>query len=77
MLNSYVISFRVHHGRKFIEMPRKRYVNGQLRFYYKFEKDYVSLFEIKEIVEHFGYLKGDELFYLLPHKLLQISIRPI
>ena len=72
-----VISFRVHHGGKFVETPHKRYVDGKLGFYYDFGKDYISFFEIDGIVENFGYLKGDELFYLLPHRPLQIGIRPI
>ena len=72
-----VVSFRVHFGGKFVNTPRKRYIDEKLGFYYDFDKDYVSYFEIEGIVENFGYSIWDQLFYLLPHKPIQIGVRPL
>lgn len=67
----------MYHGEQFVEMPHKRHVGGQLRFYYDFKKDYMSFFEIERIVKNFSYIKEDEIFYLLLHRPIQIGIRSI
>lgn len=77
MLDLNIVYFQVHHGEKFVERPCKRYLDRQLKFYHEFDKDYISFFEIEKIVKNFGHVKGDKLFYLLPHRAIQISIRPI
>lgn len=66
----------MHYGEKFIERYHLRYIDGKLGCYYKFDKSHVSYFEIECIVENFGYVKGDQLFYLLPYRPIQVGVRP-
>lgn len=70
-----VVSFWLYHGGKFIKRPRKRYIDEKLGFCYEFDKNYASFFEIVRIVENFGYVKGNQLLYLLPHRPIQVGIR--
>ena len=38
---------------------------------------YQPILASRTYIQHFGYVKGDELFYLLPHRPIQVGIRPI
>lgn len=70
-----MIFSQVYYRQKIIDQPYERYIDGRIEFNYDFKRDLVSHFEIESIVQYFGYIREDRLYYLFPYKPNQTSVR--
>lgn len=70
-------TIKMHHGGRFVDLPKKEYVDGSIRHWDNCQSDYRSFFEVEDLVERTGYKSYKGLWYTLNGTSLDKGLRPI
>ncbi|GKA87816.1 hypothetical protein Tco_0809580 [Tanacetum coccineum] len=70
---------KIHHVEKFKELEKGRYVNGLVAYVDGFDIDQFSIHELNVLMEEFGYVNDDPIYYhyMIPGTDLDIGLRAL